>query len=243
MDQNAPLPIAALQPFGRPPSAGEFAYRALREAILVLTLAPGAVLSRAALAAQLGLSQTPVREALMRLQAEGLVEVVPSASTRVARIDLASAREALFLRRAIELETVRHLAEAPPAGLRAGLQEHLREQRRLLEGGDHDAFAAADDAFHAELHAAAGVAGLWDLAQARSGHLRRLRRLHLPAPGKAAAILAEHEALADAILAGRVEAAVAGLRRHLSDTLGRIAEIQARHAGYFTEASEAPLSR
>ncbi|HWL84008.1 MAG TPA: GntR family transcriptional regulator [Roseomonas sp.] len=224
---------APLQPFERRPSAGEFAYGSLRETILSLSLPPGAPLSRAVLASRLGLSQTPVREALMRLQAEGLVEVVPSASTHVARINLASAREALFLRRAIEREMVRQLAEAPPAGLAEQLQAHLSAQRDLLEHGDHAGFSAADDAFHAMLYEAAGIAGLWEMVQSRSGHLARLRRLHLPAPGKARTVLQEHGALAEAILTGDALAAEGALRRHLSDTFGRLDEIRAAHPGYF----------
>jgi len=226
---------AALQPFERRPSAGEFAYASLRETILTLALPPGSPLSRAALAARLGVSQTPVREALMRLQAEGLVEVVPSASTHVARINLASAREALFLRRAIEREMVRQLAEAPPPDLGERLHAKLVEQRALLERNDHAGLSAADDAFHAMLYEAAGIAGLWDLVQSRSGHLARLRRLHLPAPGKARTILQEHAALTEAILANDAPAAEAVLRRHLSDTFGRLDEIRAAHPEYFAE--------
>lgn len=228
---NAPIP---LQPFGRPPSAGAFAYASLREAILSLALPPGAVLSRAALAAQLGLSQTPVREALMRLEAEGLVEVVPSASTRVAPIDLASARQAQFLRCAVELETVRALAAAPPAGLGGTLGDHLARQKALLAREDHAGLSAADDAYHEALYAAAGLLPLWDLVRSRSGHLDRLRRLHLPAPGKAEAILREHEAIAAAILAGEAEAATAALRRHLADTLGRVEALRAARPEHFS---------
>ncbi|KAA2212315.1 GntR family transcriptional regulator [Teichococcus oryzae] len=224
-----------LQPFGRRQSAASFAYEALRAAILALELAPGMPLSRSALAQRLSLSQTPVREALIRLEAEGLVEVVPSASTRVAMIDLRSAREALFLRRAVELEVVRHLAEMPSAALEGDLRGSVEDQRRLVAADDHDGLAAADGVFHGLLYEAAGMTGLWSLIGSRSGHLDRLRRLHLPTPGKAAAILRDHEELARAILAGDGAGAEAVLRRHLADTLARIEEIQAANPGYFSE--------
>ncbi|EFH10254.1 GntR family transcriptional regulator [Pseudoroseomonas cervicalis] len=226
-DDEPPL----LQPIGRRPTAGELAFDSLRAAILSLSPPPGAVLSRAALAAQLGLSQTPVREALLRLQAEGLVEVVPSASTRVARIDLESAGQARFLRLALELELVQALARQPPAGLAASLQGWLARQEALL--GDHAGFAAADDGFHAALYEAAGRAPLWALVRSRSGHLDRLRRLHLPAPGKAASILAEHRALVAAILAGDPAAAASRLRAHFAGTLGELAQIRQARPDYF----------
>lgn len=194
---------------------------------------PGAPLSRSVLAERLGISQTPVREALMRLEAERLVEVVPSASTRVALIDLRSAREAQFLRRSVELEMVRRLAAEHPPMLRERLEARLADQRALLERGEHAGFLAADDAFHAALYEAAEIAGLWRLVESRSGHLVRLRRLHLPAPGKAHSILAEHEALAAAILAGDGAAAEKVLRGHFADTFARIAEIRAAHPEYF----------
>lgn len=233
IQQPAALP---LQPFGRPPSAGAFAYASLREAILTLALPPGAVLSRAALAAQLGLSQTPVREALMRLEAEGLVEVVPSASTRVAPIDLTSARQAQFLRRAVELEMVQALAAAPPPALGDVLAGHLARQAELVAREDHAGLSAADDAFHEALHEAAGISPLWAMVRSRSGHLDRLRRLHLPAPGKAETILREHEAIAGAILAGDGAGAATALRRHLTDTLGRVETLRAAQPGHFTGA-------
>ncbi|MCI0753042.1 GntR family transcriptional regulator [Teichococcus vastitatis] len=222
-----------LQPIGRRQSAAGFAYEALRAAILALELSPGASLSRALLAARLGISQTPVREALIRLESEGLVEVVPSASTRVALIDLRNAREALFLRRAVELELVRSLAQDPSATLRHDLHDSLEQQGLLVASGDHDGLVDADALFHVLLYQAGGIGSLWTLVSSRSGHLDRLRRLHLPSPGKAAAILEDHQALAGAILAGRADHAEAVLRRHLTDTLAHLSEIRAAYPGYF----------
>ena len=224
-----------LQPMERRLSAGDFAYASLRQAILALALPPGAPLSRAALAQQLGLSQTPVREALMRLQSEHLVEVVPSASTRVARIDLASARQAHFLRRAVELEMLRKLAAAPPQGLAARLEQELAAQRALLAAGELAAgFALADERFHGLLYEAAEIGDLWALVQSRSGHLDRLRRLNLPAAGKMAQVVEEHAAIAAALRAGDAAAAEAQLRRHFSGTFSTIPAIRAQHPDYFS---------
>ena len=189
--------------------------------------------SRPGLAARLGVSQTPVREALIRLQAEGLVEVVPNASTRVARIQVDSAREAHFLRLALEVEVVRRLAEAADPALAPRLEASLVEQESLLGHGDHAGFAAADEAFHAALYAAAGISGLWDLMRSRSGHLDRLRRLHLPAPGKAETILQEHRRLAEALIAGDAAGAERILRTHFSGTFARIEAIRAEFPTYF----------
>lgn len=241
MPESLPLPNlsppgdAALQPYGRRPSAGDFAYGSLRGAIISLSLPPGAPLSRAALAQQLGLSQTPVREALMRLQSEHLVEVVPSASTRVARIDLSSAWQAHFLRRSVELEMVRRLASAVPPGLPGILERHLAGQRELVRRDDRAGLAEADGEFHCLLYEAAEISGLWDLVRSRSGHLDRLRRMNLPAPGKLAAILEEHGLIAAAILAGDADAAEQHLRRHFSGTFASIPAIRAERPAFFVD--------
>ncbi|RYD21139.1 MAG: GntR family transcriptional regulator, partial [Spirochaetia bacterium] len=81
----------------------------LRERILNVQLVPGTVLSRASLQLEFGVSQTPVRDALMRLQEESLVDVYPQYATVVAKIDVDHARQAQFLRLSIELEAVRRL--------------------------------------------------------------------------------------------------------------------------------------
>src|SRR3954447_17115476 len=84
-------------------------FELLRERIISLELVPGTVLSRSALAEEFRLSSTPIRDALMRLEAERLVEVFPQHATVVSPIDLSLARQAHFLRRSVELEVVRSL--------------------------------------------------------------------------------------------------------------------------------------
>ncbi len=74
----------------------------LRERILALDLAPGTALSRVELQKQFGLSQTPVRDALMRLEEEGLVTVYPQYATLVSKIDINLARQTHLMRRAVE---------------------------------------------------------------------------------------------------------------------------------------------
>lgn len=219
-----------LTPFGRRPSAGDFAFASVRQAIISLALPPGSPLSRPQLAERLGLSQTPVREALTRLQDEGLVAVVPSASTRVAHIDLDHARQAQFLRLSLEVEMVRRLASNPPSELPARAAAHLAEQSALI---GQEGFAQADDAFHATLYELAGIGGLWPLVRSRSGHLDRLRRLNLPSPGKMEAVVAEHGRIAEAIQAGDAAAAEQALRQHFSGTFSRIPEVRAQHPDYF----------
>jgi DNA-binding GntR family transcriptional regulator len=208
-------------------------YQSLRERILSLELAPGATLSRAELAAQYGVSQTPVRDALQRLQQEGLVDVFPQAATQVSRIDLESATQAHFLRRSLESEMVRLAASRPDAALVARLRGWVRQQAQLAAKQDLQSFSVADQAFHLELYRAAGQEPLQELVRSLSGHIDRLRRLHAPTRGKLQRIVADHTAITDAIEARAPARAQEKLRGHLSGTLAQAQEIRREHPAFF----------
>ncbi len=204
-------------------------YELLRNQILSLQLAPGALLSRAALALEFGTSQTPVREALLRLADENLVDVFPQASTRVSLIDMTLAREAHFLRRSVELEVVRELILQDDPLVVVDLQALLKKQEILRDAGDFAAFTEADTAFHRALYAAAGMAPLWRLLHSRSGHLDRLRRLHLPVAGKLNRIVSDHQKIVAAIVERDIQKAQDALRDHLSGTLEYVPQIMQEH--------------
>jgi DNA-binding GntR family transcriptional regulator len=208
-------------------------YELLRDQIVSLTQPPGTALVRSELAAQYGVSQTPVRDALMRLEEEGLVDVIPQAGTRVSKIDLVKASQAHFLRRSIELEMVRELAVRSDPALMTNLRGALTRQAGHLAAQDFEAFSTADQEFHRMLYAAVDMMELWQLVRSRSGHIDRLRRLHLPALGKAQRVLSDHTLIVDAIAAGDPELAQQRLREHLSHTLSQVDEIRARHESFF----------
>jgi GntR family transcriptional regulator, rspAB operon transcriptional repressor len=209
-------------------------YEDLRAKIVALAIKPGEALSRPNLAETYGLSQTPVRDAFLKLQQEGLVEVYPQSRTMVTKIDVEAAREAQFLRTAIEVEIVRTLTLDTGKQKLAQAQQILSQQRlSFLEHGNLSAFSALDKIFHLALCTAAGHGELWDLVLRRSGHIDRLRNLNLPDPGKAAEILADHGDILQAIMASDLPKAEAAVRRHLSGTLAAIEQIRQRHPLYF----------
>jgi DNA-binding GntR family transcriptional regulator len=209
-------------------------FERLREMIVALELPPGSPLSRAALAEQFGVSSTPIRDALMRLEEEDLVEVFPQYATVVSRIDVELAEQGHFLRQALELEIVWTLALDPKGGLVDELNDIIALQLQLAKAGNFEKFTVADNEFHRCLYVAAGKQGLWTLVRRRSGHIDRLRRLHLPSPGKAQDIVRHHRLIARSIAAGEPENAQQHLRKHLSGTLGYLDEIRARHPEYLT---------
>lgn len=204
----------------------------LRAAIVSLELAPGLALDRAELAQQFGVSQTPVRDALMRLSEEGLVVIRAQYTTQVSRIDVPAAREAHYLRRSVEIEIARQLAQAPDEAVIAGLRTQLSLQAEFAERKDFTGFISADKEFHRQMYAAAGLQRLWAVVVKMSGHVDRLRLLHSPFTGKTASIMDGHQAILAAIEAGDVDAAQQAVREHLSGTLASVEEIQQRYPEY-----------
>ncbi|WGD52856.1 GntR family transcriptional regulator [Bradyrhizobium sp. CB1650] len=238
MEVSHTAPRAASRHGGRLDRARQAApqvFERLRNAILALELPPGSPLSRAELAAQFGVSSTPVRDALMRLEEEGLVDVFPQHATVVSRVDVGRAQQAHFLRQALELEIVRLLAESRDPSLIIRLDHAIALQQQFARAGDFESFMAADNDFHAQLYAAAGKQELWTLVRSRSGHIDRLRRLHLPSPGKAQNILRHHKLITRAVEAGDADAAQRHLRTHLSGTLSELDTIRARHPEYLSD--------
>jgi DNA-binding GntR family transcriptional regulator len=204
----------------------------LRDAILSLELVPGTLLARQELADHFGVSQTPVREALLRLSEEGLVDVFPQHATLVSRIDIAAARQAHFLRRSIELELVHQLALEAPAGLVEQMKATIAQQAALSAAQRYGDFVGADRAFHRLMYEAGGVPDLWEMVSRVSGHVDRLRRLHLPTAGKTEAILRDHRAIVRGIEGKNPAAAQSALRKHLSGTLSAVDEICRQYPDY-----------
>lgn len=217
---------------GRQPAAAQIG-AVLRDLILSLRLEPGAVLSRDEIAHAFGVSPMPVRDALKWLEGQGLVAIRPQSGTRVTRIDVQLSKEAQFLRIGVELEVVRRVAERRSESDILELSNIVRHQRLELNAGNPEEFTRIDSAFHEAMYRMAGVVGLWRRIQEMRVHIDRLRRMHLLVGGKMKRILADHEAIVDAIRArdlGRAEAAV---RKHLSDTSSAIERLRSRYPHYF----------
>ena len=171
----------------------------------------------------------------MRLDTMGLVEVFPQSKTVVSLINVPLARQAQFLRRSIEQEAVRVLAQAPDDALVETLRATIDEQSARAKEEDFERFNELDLEFHKLLYDAAGVPDLWTLVRSRSGHIDRIRRLHLPIGDKAAQIVRDHSAIVNAIAKGQPDLAQSELRDHLSRSLAFSDELRARFPDYFKE--------
>jgi DNA-binding GntR family transcriptional regulator len=213
-------------------------YQVLRERIVSLEWKPGTLISRVEIAEEFDVSRTPVREALLQLEAVGLIDVYPQSRTMVSRIDVAKARESHFLRRAIEVEVGLHIAAMPDRSGLARLREVLARMREIAgDDGQLRTFMARDREFHRTLFELAGVPKLYDLAVESSGHMDRIRHLQLPIGGKRRNIVADHEAIVEAIAGGEQMAIVSAVRQHLSGRTTPIEDVIAAHPDYFAHQS------
>lgn len=203
----------------------------LREKILELELAPGTPLSRLELQKQFGLSQTPVRDALMRLEEEGLVTVYPQYATLVSKIDINLARQSHFMRRAVEQEIVYELASKPDRRFIDRLVNANAQLKTLVSSGEYGDFLRHDRAFHYILYEEAGLMDVWPVVRRHSGHIDRLRRLNLPNVGKGR-VVDNHDAIIDGLAAGDPERAEQAMKLHLSGTLSMVASIVERYPDF-----------
>jgi DNA-binding GntR family transcriptional regulator len=202
-------------PRPRPATAAEAAYQRLRAMILDNALPPGAQRLEAELALELGLSRTPVREAMLRLQQDGLVSVTPRHGMRVAPISPADMRDIYDVLESLEPKAAELLARRnlPEADL-APLLFACDAMEQAIAQQDRAAWALADEGFHrglAELcgnrRLAAMVMQVWD-----QSHRARMFTLNMrPLPERSTA---EHRATLQAIRAGDAEEARETYRRH-----------------------------
>lgn len=214
-------------------AASDQVYVALREGIVTAELAPGRKLSENELAERLGVSRTPVREALIRLRDERLVAIVPQLGTFVTLISEDGVADAAFVREALECAAARLAAHRATADGLTDLQANLHAQERAHEDGDADAFDRLDDELHHRIAELSGHEIAWALARRANGHLDRVRRLSLPEPGYLAEMISEHRGLIAAIADGDADTAEDRMRHHLRMVLGSLPALQVAHPEFF----------
>ncbi|WLQ05910.1 GntR family transcriptional regulator [Arthrobacter oryzae] len=213
----------------------------LRRRIISLQLPPGEPLSENELAQEMGVSRTPVRESLILLREEGLVQVFPQIGSFVSLVDLARVSEAQFVREAIECASLRDVA-ADTAGL-AGLREMLQSQAAADANGDVEEFFRLDEDFHRELLRLAGHESAWAAVNSAKAHLDRARRLSLRDTRPVATLIEQHTAVVDALEAGKLAEADSSLRLHLRGVFEDVQRIQESTPELFSDGAAPRASR
>ncbi|WP_430788055.1 GntR family transcriptional regulator [Actinoplanes sp. G11-F43] len=212
-------------------------YATLRRKVLTMELPPGASLSENELAAALGVSRTPVRESLILLAEEGLVQVFPKVGSFVSRVDPVRVADAQFLREAVELTALDDLPTPLDPALLAALEDNLRRQD--TPGITNEEFFALDEDFHHGLLRLSGHGAAWATVSAAKGHLDRARRLGLQEASPPTANASQHRDILTAVRSGDLPAARSAMRRHLRAVFADVERIQRRSPELFA-SNEGP---
>lgn len=199
------------------PRASERAYRTLRDEIVRWELLPGTALGEIELSERLGMSRTPVREALARLAADGLVVAVGGRGLAVAPMDLDRVHALYEVRQALEAQAARLAARRGDPAVFAALADELAAAP-TERTAYYDLVARLDAAIDA---AAANDYLATALAAVRT-HLERIRRIAQDDPARLAAAAAEHRTIASAIAAGDADLAAHATHVHLHHSLDNV---------------------
>jgi DNA-binding GntR family transcriptional regulator len=203
--------------------SAEYVYRRVRDAILEAELAPGETMSQVALADELGVSRTPLREALRMLQGEGLIEAHPNRRVRVAPMSARDLEQLYAVRVALESQAVRLAVPRMSSSHIAALEGSIAQMAHFAEQRDVRQWLVPHAEYHRQLTDLAGERFAVILAQLFD-HGERYRRLHL-GHGPSAWATADHREILDAVKRGDGPGAAGLLAQHLSRTAFEVAEI------------------
>ena len=207
-------------------------HAALRRKVIDSELAPGSQILEQELAMMLGVSRTPLREALVRLENEGLVEIIPRHGVRIIPMSVADMREIYQVLVGLEGAAASALASQPPTAAALNALEAIYDRMdSLLKAGDVTAWALEDERFHLKIVELAGnrrlreiVANCWD--QAHRARMFTLRMQTHPQPAQS---MKEHRQIIGALRKHDAARAESLLRSHRERGLARQIEIIERY--------------
>jgi DNA-binding GntR family transcriptional regulator len=210
-------------------------YLAMRDQIVGLELEPFSMISEKRISEEMGVSRTPVREALARLAAHNLVDIYPQRGTFVSPFRRPDLERSQFLREALEVALVQRVIALPD---RAELVKRLRAEVELQETfasiSDEQRFFQSDEDFHRLISNYAGLPGLWEEIQRSKVHMDRCRHLALASVEKdIKAITTQHIAIVDAVEAGDAVAAPAAMSIHLRRIFNTVDKVMELNPQYF----------
>lgn len=223
---------APTSPSLKPRSTAQNIFALMRSDIVLGVLKPSDPIREAEIAERLGVSRTPVREALLRLQFLGLVDIFPQSGMRVAPIRLEKVRAAQFIREAVEVEVTRQACRnASDAALEA-VGHAIEDQAIANRRKDMPRLFELDEEFHRAVYRAAGMDAVADELEDLKVHLNRLRYVGINWPRATDTVTDEHAEILAALKQRDEAGAAEAMTRHLRailpvlDRLGAAAEVE-----------------
>jgi DNA-binding GntR family transcriptional regulator len=227
------------QPYTYRQESGSIAtqvYEHLMKQILDMQLQPFQELSEARLAAEFGVSRTPVREAFARLARRGLVDIYPQRGTLVSPLSEKLIAKSRFIREALERPLARLAAEKLTPDIAALMEREIALQRTFADLGDDQSFLQSDDRFHALIARAAGFESIWDDVREAKFHMDRIRRLSLLSHEHMYFIIGEHEEIFGRLRAHDADGADESVKIHLISVVRELDVIREAHPEYFSNS-------
>jgi DNA-binding GntR family transcriptional regulator len=199
-------------------------FERLREDIVRGVLAPNTQLSEQDLCSRLGVSRTPVREALIKLAEEELVDVYPQVGTFVAPISLDAVKVGQYVREHLECALVADAARRIDAEGVERIRDSIARQEQATS--PEEAFAL-DNEFHRLIAELSGHVGVWAVLLKTKTQFDRVRYLSVRVPARAAEIVHEHRLIADALMRGDDRAVQVAMRSHLRGVFATVESLPA----------------
>jgi GntR family transcriptional regulator, rspAB operon transcriptional repressor len=229
-------PTAAIETAGfaidRHRSVPHQVYEVLREKILTLQLKPGESINERWLAEWLGVSRTPIREAINRLSANSLIAIVPNVGTSVSLINVGKVREFNFIRTSLESLIVRHAAERFDDQSNLVLQDLIDRQIATLETPDLIENIAVDTEFHHAIARTSGLNATWAILQHVMDEILRVRHLAVQKHDARREPIDAHMLILDALKARDPDRCERTMKAHLDASFKHVVEALEQHPGY-----------
>lgn len=203
----------------KPRSTAQNIFELMRTDIVLGVLKPLDPIRESEIAERLGVSRTPVREALLRLQTLGLVDIFPQSGTKVAPIRLEKVRAAQLIREAVEVEVVRRACKTATDAALDEIGHVIEDQIVAARRNDLRRLFELDEDFHRAIYRAAGLTSVAEELEDVKVHLNRLRYVSVNWPRGADKITSEHEEILAALRRRDEAAAAAAMTTHLRAVL------------------------
>ena len=222
-------------------SAREIAYETIRSRIITMDLKPGDELNDRELAQELGISRTPMREALIMLNIAHMVVIKPQSGTHVAPIDLKLMEMEQFARFTLEKEILNrlrgHVTPQQEAEYRRNIEDYRVLEADLTQPDRPTRLLELDNAFHRRSFELIGMAAHYDHMLASLQHVERIRKFSLQT-NENKAVCAAHTRILDAMVQNDTQELSRALESHLSRYKQTVEEVQRLHPDYFTDGLE-----
>ncbi len=200
-------------------------YQMVRNMIVVGRLKPGESINEVSIAEALGVSRTPVREAVKRISDEGLIKVIAQTGTFVSPISRTDLEEAYVIRRALEMESARRAATKFDSRAAEALDDNIAAHRLAIGRARYTAAIQLDDVFHRTIAEICGFPAIWKAVDISKAQMDRGRYLAIPKPGYGEQTIEQHTAILHALRDQDAEKAAAAMEQHLETSFRNTLEV------------------